>query len=71
MYPTLKNGNIVLMKKYNLQLNYNDIVVIKKEDKIIIKRIVGLPNDSLNIDNYLYVNGKKFDNKLIEKKGII
>ena len=71
MYPTLKNGSIVLMKKYDLKINYNDIVVIKKEDKILIKRIVGLPKDSIYIDNYLFVNEKKFDNNIIEEKGNI
>ena len=66
MFPTLKNGNIVIMKKYDLKLNYNDIVVIKKNDKIIIKRLVGLPNDSIYIDNYLFVNGEKFDDLFTE-----
>ena len=70
MYPTLKNKNIVLIKKYNLKFNYNDIIVAKKDNKIIIKRLVGLPNDSVKIDEYLYINGNKYDNNYIENSGI-
>ena len=71
MSPTLKNKQIVFIKKYNLDFNYNDIVVIKKNNKIIIKRLVGLPNDGILIDEYLYVNGKRFDEIITEDKGNI
>lgn len=71
MEPTLKNGNIALIKKYNLNLNYNDIVVVKKSNKTIIKRLVAFPGDTIIIDNYLYVNGKKNDDFYTENKGTI
>ena len=71
MHPTLKNGNIIFIKKFNLKVEYNDIVVIKKGDNVIIKRVVGLPNDSINIDKYLYVNGQKKENLYIENAGDI
>lgn len=71
MYPTLKNGNIILIKKFDLKIEYRDIVVIKKDDKIIIKRVVGLPRDSIKIDKYLYINGQKMDNMYIENAGEI
>ena len=67
MEPTLKDKRIVIMKKFNLNLSYNDIIVIKKNDKIIIKRLVGLPNDTIEIDNYLYINGKQFDENYTSK----
>ena len=70
MEPSLKNKDIVLMKKYNLKLDYNDIVVIKKNNKIIIKRLIGLPNDTINIDDYVYVNAKRIDDLYTENKGI-
>ena len=68
MEPTLKNGQITIIKKYNLEFNYNDIVVIKKDNKIIIKRLVGLPKDKVKIDNYLYINGEKYDD-ILTKNG--
>ena len=71
MEPNLKDKQIVLMKKFNLLLNYNDIIVIKKNNKIIIKRLIGLPNDNIKIDDYVFVNNKKIDNLYTEDKGII
>ena len=71
MFPTLKNGNIVFIKKYNLDLKHNDIVVIRKNNKTIIKRLVGLPNDKIEINDYLYINGEKKDNLYIEDRGNI
>ena len=71
MLPTLKNGNIICIKKYNLNLKDNDIVVARKNGQIIIKRLVGLPHDKIKIDEYLYVNGEKHDNLYIQDNGEI
>ena len=69
MQPTLKEGNFILIKKIDLNLDYNDIVVIKKNKNTIIKRLVALPGDKIKIDNYLYINGKK-KNIVIKYPGI-
>ncbi len=71
MYPTLKDKQIVLIKKYNLNIANNDIIVIKKNKKTIIKRLIGLPNDTIKIDKYVYVNGNKNDNIITNQKGNI
>lgn len=59
MYPTLKNGQIVLVKKIDV-LKRGDIVVAKNPERItIIKRIQYMPNT-----NYYYVlteNAEKYD----------
>ena len=44
MLPTLKGGQILLAKKRN-KFDRGDIVVIKEEDNIIIKRIKYLPEE--------------------------
>ena len=69
MNPNLKDGQVILIKKFKLDLQYGDIVVINKNKKIIIKRLVGLPNDKIRIDKYLYINDQKMDNYYIENKG--
>ena len=71
MEPTLTNGKIVCIKKYNLNLKHNDIIVIRKNGKIIIKRLVGLPKDKIKIDEYLYVNGIKNDDLYTKESGEI
>lgn len=59
MYPTLKNGELLLLSKISYRLHdieRFDIVVIK-EDAWIIKRVIGLPGDNVYYkDNNLYIN---------------
>ena len=66
MYPTLKNGQLIIAQKFNLNLQYGDIVVIYKNEKKIIKRVVGMPGDFIKIDGYLYINGQISDNYLFD-----
>lgn len=59
MYPTLKNGEVLLLKKYDKSFDRFDIVVVKYGSTRIVKRIIGLPGDNIKfINNQLYVNGK-------------
>lgn len=70
MQPTLKDGQMLLVQKYNFQVNNNDIVVIKKNNKIIIKRVIGIQKDRISIiDGYVYVNMNKVDDRYIENPG--
>lgn len=61
MYPTLKDKEMLLLSKISYKLHdieRFDIVVIKKDNEEIIKRIIGLPGENISyIDNKLYVNG--------------
>lgn len=72
MYPTYEDKDIVIEDKITRNYTRGDIVVIKKNNLKIIKRIVGCPFDNLSIkDGYLYVNNIKYDDLLIEEIGIL
>ncbi len=72
MEPTLKNNNILIAKKFNLNIERNDIAVIKKNNLLIIKRVVAVPNDRIKlVDGYVYVNDKMIDTIYTEYAGIL
>ncbi|MBQ6324142.1 MAG: signal peptidase I [Bacilli bacterium] len=63
MMNTLHDGDIMILNV----IGYNtssakrfDIVVIKENKEYIIKRVIGLPGETVEYkDNQLYINGKK------------
>ena len=64
MDPTLKNGQLLILNKLAKKYTRDDIVVIdakingKKER--IVKRIIGLPGETLEYKNgFLYIDGKR------------
>lgn len=62
MDPNLKNGEIMLLKKYDKDYSRFDIVVVNKsvEGNSLIKRVIGLPNEKISCTNgHIYINGKK------------
>ena len=61
MYPTY-HDNQFLIGEYHFNINRYDVVVINTPDKYLIKRVIGLPNDSVEYkDNILYINDKEVD----------
>ena len=63
MDQTLEDGQILLLYKL-ANIDYWDIVVLdeEKEGEIIIKRIIGMPGDTVSIkDNTVYVNGEELE----------
>lgn len=63
MDQTLEDGQILLLYKL-ANVDYGDIVVLdeEKEGEIIIKRIIGMPGDTVSIrDNIIYVNGEEVE----------
>ena len=61
MHPTLQDKEFMILNKISLKQGINrfDIVVVQENNKYIIKRVIGLPGESVMYkDNKLYINGK-------------
>ncbi|MFI3260265.1 MAG: signal peptidase I [bacterium] len=64
MVDTLVDGDILILKKYDTSYERLDIVVLNDNytSSIVIKRIIGLPGEEIEIENgAVYINKKKID----------
>lgn len=65
MDPTLKDGQILLLSKISNNYKRFDIVVINKNGTRIVKRIIGLPGETLEYKkSRLYIDGKIVKDKI-------
>lgn len=68
MEPTLKVGHIVINNRLYRDLNREDIVVFEQDGVYMIKRIIGLPGEILEIkSNEVYINGEKLECSYIKE----
>jgi len=57
MYPTLNNGEILLLNKLDKDYERMDIVVFDYNKERLIKRVIGLPGERVEIkENIIYIN---------------
>ena len=74
MYPTVKPNDIILsssLYRFKKDFKRGDIVVFKSpsENKMLIKRIVGLPGEKIEIyDGSIYIDGKLLEEKYFKEK---
>ena len=70
MSPTLKEGNIILVNKLTYRFNKikrEDVVVVSVKHKYMIKRVIGLPGETVEYrNNRLYINGKYYEEDFID-----
>ncbi len=63
MMTTLHDGDVMILNIIGYRfddIKRFDIVVVREKHEYLIKRVIGLPGDSVEYkDNILYVNGKK------------
>ena len=71
MNNTLLNGDIMILDKISYRFNKikrADIVVIKTNKNLIIKRVIAIPGDTLEYgNNTLILNGKEKDEPYLSK----
>ncbi len=72
MDNTLKDGEVLILNKIKYkksEIERYDIVVVKLDGKRIIKRVIGLPNEVIEIkNNKVYANGVELDNSFTSSK---
>ena len=72
MYPTLHNGDRMILSKIG-EINRFDVVVLKAPDENVeyIKRVIGMPGDTLEMkQGVLYINGKKIEQPFINTEAL-
>ena len=71
MEPTLSNGDIVLVAK-TTRLDRGDLCGFAWNNKLLIKRVIGLPGDWIEIDTdgTIYLNGDKLEEPYVERKAL-
>lgn len=70
MYPTLNDNDLLILKKYDKKIERFDIVVIKYQKSKLVKRVIGLPGETIKITttrvgsntvSNIYINGEKLE----------
>lgn len=70
MEPTFKNNDILIAEKLTKSFERFDVVIAKNENIFLIKRIIGLPGETIQIvNNDIYINGAKLDDILTVDMG--
>lgn len=69
MSPTLSDGDIVLASKAG-NIERGDVIAFYYNDRILVKRVIGLPGEEISIDGEgnVYINGEHYEEPDILEK---
>ena len=72
MYSTLEDGDVLILNKFKYRffdIERGDIISLENDDtKYLIKRVIGLPGDTVSIQNStLYINGEVYVESYLEE----
>lgn len=71
MEPTLENGDVILLVK-PAEFKTGQLVGIRHEGKVLLKRVIGGPGDFVSIteDGTVYVNDEELDEPYVTDKSL-
>ena len=69
MKPTLENGDILVLFKTE-KVSYGDLCCVSWQNKTLLKRVIGLSGDKIDIDQQgnVFVNDELLDEPYVESK---
>lgn len=71
MEPTLENGDVILLIKHD-EFNTGDLIGMRYDGKVLLKRVIGGPGDYISIDDdgNVYVNNELLDEPYVTDKSL-
>ena len=71
MQPTLNSGDIILLVKTK-HFSTGELCCVSWQNKLLLKRIIGLPGDNINIDEKgnVFLNGELLDEPYVTDKSL-
>lgn len=71
MEPALSDGDVLLLHKTR-HADYGELCCVSWQNKLLLKRIIGLPGDTIDIDaeGNVRVNGELLDEPYVTDKGL-
>lgn len=72
MEPIMNDGDIIVAVKDIRLIERGDIIAFYYNDKVLLKRVIGLPGDTVNMDDQgnVFVNGELVKEPYISKKSL-
>ena len=63
MNETLTDGDVLFLKKYDKSIERFDVIVFKRNNERLIKRVLALPGEKIKcVSGIIYVNNEEIDN---------